>query len=103
MTIVLIYVDNIIFIGGVSAYLKELVDVLNNSFPLKELGDLSFFPGIEIQSNDDVLYKNQYKYIVDLLLKHGLDSTKLVFTILTSGAPLSKFDNNVLLDAIQFR
>lgn len=103
MTIVLIYVDDTILTGSDSAYLKELTVLLNNSFALKGLDELSFFLGIEIKRDDDILYINQHKYIADLLLKHGLDSTTPIFILMTSRAPLSKFDGNVLTYGSQYR
>lgn len=103
MAIVLIYVDDTILTGSDSAYLKELTVLLNNSFALKGLDELSFFLGIEIKRDDDILYINQHKYIADLLLKHGLDSTTPIFILMTSRAPLSKFDGNVLTYGSQYR
>lgn len=103
IAIVLIYVNGIIRIGIDNAYLKLLTVLLGNSFVLKELGKLSFFLGMEIQRTNGFLYMNQHKYITDLLLKYGLDSTKPVSTSTTSSAPFSKFDGTILANGTHYR
>lgn len=46
---------------------------------------------------------DQHKYIYDLIQKHGLGSIKLVPTLMTFNATISKFDRKVLDDPIEFR
>ena len=48
IVIMLIYVDNVIIIGSDSKCIKKVMKDLNTSFALKDLGNLSFFLGIQV-------------------------------------------------------
>ncbi|XP_073360704.1 uncharacterized protein [Aegilops tauschii subsp. strangulata] len=51
----LIYVDDIIVTSSSSEAVTALLKDLGSEFALKDLGDLSFFLGIEVKKTDDVL------------------------------------------------
>lgn len=46
---ILIYVDDIIITSSASKAIDELLDLLQNDFVVKDLRDLSFFLGVEVQ------------------------------------------------------
>ena len=48
--LILIYVDDIIITGSNEVEIEKLVAVLNSSFSLKDLGQLSYFLGIEVKA-----------------------------------------------------
>lgn len=54
VTIILMYVNDIILTRSTSVYLQEPTALLNNSFSLKDLGDLSFFLGLEFKRDEGV-------------------------------------------------
>jgi hypothetical protein len=77
----LVYVDNIIVASssqGVSALLKDL----GAEFALKDLGQLHYFLGIEVQQQDGELHLSQMKYASDILRHVGMQNCKLVTTLL---------------------
>lgn len=47
LTYMLIYVDDILITGNNSAFVQHIIHKLNSLFPLKDLGHLSYFLGIE--------------------------------------------------------
>jgi hypothetical protein len=64
---VLIYVNDIIITASESAVIDELLNHLKVDFVVKDLGQLSFFLGIEVLHVPDGLLLSQRRYIMDLL------------------------------------
>jgi hypothetical protein len=52
----LVYVDDIILIGTHSSVLGSLICKIQQEFPLKDLGPLSFFLGIQVSRSSYSLY-----------------------------------------------
>ncbi|CAL1378863.1 unnamed protein product [Linum trigynum] len=66
-TVLLLYVDDMIVTGSDTERIKELTQSLHAAFNLKELGEASYFLGLEIHRSAAGLLVNQQKYISDLL------------------------------------
>lgn len=49
---------------------------LNSQFNMKDLGELSYFLGIEVDRNEDGIFISQRKYTMDLLKEHHLHNAK---------------------------
>jgi histone deacetylase 1/2 len=99
MILVLIYVDDIIFISSSTQAISALLQDLHDDFTLENFGDLHLFLGIEVKNVHDGLLFTQEKYATDLLTKVDMECTtcptplssseKLSFT---EGSPLSPED-----------
>jgi histone deacetylase 1/2 len=72
-TFLLIYVDDIIVTGSNSKFLDAFIKQLNVVFSLKDLGQLHYFLGIEVQRDAGGLYLKQSRYINDLLKKFKME------------------------------
>ncbi|KAH9658932.1 protein kinase domain-containing protein [Citrus sinensis] len=59
IVILLIYVDDIIITGDNSNNIEELVSYLNKAFALKDLGELNFFLGIQVNRNQNSIMLSQ--------------------------------------------
>lgn len=64
--IIIIYVDDILVTGSYEAELQKFTKQLNNTFSLKDLGDVHYFFGIEIDRDETGMFLSQKKYILDL-------------------------------------
>ncbi|KAM2735330.1 hypothetical protein PS2_023163 [Malus domestica] len=76
LIIVLVYVDDILVTGPQSSACHEFIHQLSNQFPVKDLGPLHFFLGLEVQRTTDGLFLSQGKYAHDLLVKTHMDGCK---------------------------
>jgi hypothetical protein len=54
--------------------------LLSSEFKLRDLGDVHYFLGIEVQSIGMGLILRQHKYILDILTRAGMTSCKPVDT-----------------------
>lgn len=94
---VLVYVDDIVITGNNSNQTQQFIDLFSKRFLLKDLGELSYFLGIEVTRTPSGLLLIQHKYINDLLVRVNMTNTKPVATPmqkdlrlkLTSGSPLA--------------
>lgn len=78
--------DDILITGSDTQSVTTLIQSLNNTFTLKDIGNISYFLGIQIGSlpNGD-LYLSQQKYISDILSRANMQSAKSVGTPMTTG------------------
>lgn len=92
MIIIHIYVDDILIIGLVSMKIAQVICQLNTIFSLKNLGQVSYFLGIEILKIDSFLYLYQRNYIYELLKRQKLIDDKPLPTPISFGDCISHFD-----------
>lgn len=76
ITLILVYVDDIILTGNDSTFLSQLVELLSAKFVLKDLGSLRYFLGIEVTYSQSGMFISQTKYALELLTKAGMDDCK---------------------------
>lgn len=86
---VLVYVDDILITGSSSEEIQALIRQLNNTFSLKDLGDLHYFLGIEVNPISTGLHLSQTRYITDLLTRANMDKAKALPTPMVSNSSLS--------------
>jgi hypothetical protein len=68
--------------GSSFVMLHRLIQLLSSKFKLRDLGDVHYFLGIEVQSTGMGLMLCQHKYILDILTRAGMTSCKPVDTSL---------------------
>jgi hypothetical protein len=96
-------VDDIIITGTHGAIITSLITHLQLKFPVKDLGSLNFFLGIEAHRSSDSLHLSQAKYIAYLLHRTRMLGAKPAASPCSSGSKLSKFDGTLLPDPTEYR
>lgn len=71
-TVILAYVDDIILTGNRMESIEKAKKFLNSQFKMKDLGDLRYFLGIEVDRSDQGIFLSQKKYIIDFLKEYNL-------------------------------
>ena len=92
----LIYVDDIIVTGSSMEVIVALLRELRAEFALKDLGDLNFFLGIEVNRIQGGLFLSQGKYASDILTRVGMKNCKSAPTPLSASERLSCEDGTLL-------
>jgi len=78
VTLLIIYVDDMIVTIDDTDEIKKLQECLSTEFEMKDLGGLKYFLGIEVARTKDGIYLSQQKYILDLLSETGMLECKPV-------------------------
>lgn len=103
----LIYVDvdDIIVASSTSSATTALLQDLTKEFALKDLGELHYFLGIEVNRTSDGIMLTQEKYASDILWRVGMQDYKPVSTPLLASEKLSVHEGTLLgqKDATQYR
>lgn len=102
---ILIYVDDIIVASSVHDATVALLKKLNEEFALKDLGELHYFLGIEVNKVHDGIVMTQEKYANDVLRQVGMINCKPVSSPLSTTEKLSVHDGSPLgpSDATHYR
>uniref|UniRef100_H3G9W5 Reverse transcriptase Ty1/copia-type domain-containing protein n=1 Tax=Phytophthora ramorum TaxID=164328 RepID=H3G9W5_PHYRM len=81
-SIVVIYVDDLMLFSKTKEHIESTKVALKKEFSIKELGELKYCLGIEIDRNreDKTILMNQRAYIKRLAEKFGVDKCKAVHT-----------------------
>jgi transposase InsO family protein len=91
ISILIIYVDDMIITGNDKEGIKELEEKLFKEFEMKSLGGLKYFLGIEVTRNREGIYLSQRKYILDLLSETGMLDCKPVDTPMIPNVKLEAY------------
>ena len=86
----LVYVDDIVIAGSTPAAVDRLVQSLSDSFPIKDLGPLEYFLGLEASSNSGGLSVTQRKYALDLLHRVNMENCNPTSTPLDTHEKLAR-------------
>ena len=101
----LVYDDDIIVVSSTSSAADQLLKQLRCDFPVKDLGQLGYFLGIEVKHMEDGILLNQQKYVTDLLKRTNMQQAKPMCTPMSSSEKLSRHEGEPLqaADITQYR
>ncbi|XP_071675719.1 uncharacterized protein [Lolium perenne] len=86
----LVYVDDIVIAGSSPGVVDVLVRSLSASFPIKDLGVLEYFLGLEASYNSGGMSLTQRKYALDLLHRVNMENCNAAPTPLVPSERLSR-------------
>ena len=98
-----VYVDDISVIGCNAIAVQRFIDLLGKRFSIKDLGDLTYFLGVEVATTSNGLLISQRKYITDLLACTNMTGAKLVTNSLSTEPTLIAFSESTLMDPSKYR
>lgn len=76
--------DDLLITGLSESLLKEFKAKLMNEFDMSDLGEMSYFLGLQFIQTSDFIYIQQSKYAKELLKKFQMEECKDVDTPLAS-------------------
>ena len=76
MTVVVVWVDDIIIASSDVTTLRDVKQSLSQQFDMHDLGELSWFLGIQFTCGDDFVKIDQTKYVEKILSKFGMSDCK---------------------------
>ena len=103
ITILLLYVDDMIITGDDIQGIQDLKHFLGRQFEMKDLGPLNYFLGLKVSSSIDGYYLTQAKYTSDLISRASITDSKIVDTPIEYNCHLNFHDGESLSDATLYR
>jgi hypothetical protein len=85
----LVYIDDIVIAGSTPAAVDRLVRSLSDTFPIKDLGSLEYFFGLESSYSSGGMTLTQRKYVLDLLLRVNMENCNPTPTLLVPSKRLA--------------
>lgn len=70
--VLLLYVDDIILTGSDKDLFSHLIEALSTKFAMKDLGNLHYFLGIQVEATESGMFLHQNKYAEDILYQAGM-------------------------------
>ena len=71
-TTILVYVDDLVIAGNHMEGITQAKEFLSSHFHMKDMGELRYFLGIEVDRMKGGIFLSQKKYVLDLLQEYGL-------------------------------
>jgi hypothetical protein len=78
--IIQVYVDDIVFGGSSHSLVARFAEDVSKEFEVSMMGELQFFPGLQIKQVKEGTFVHQAKYTKDILKKFKLDDSKPLST-----------------------
>nr|GEV23449.1 retrovirus-related Pol polyprotein from transposon TNT 1-94 [Tanacetum cinerariifolium] len=75
-----VYVDDIIFGSTDPRYATLFFDLIKSRFEMSMMGEMTFFLGLQVNQSLSGIFINQSKYVHEILMKYGLNTSDIVGT-----------------------
>nr|GEZ01347.1 retrovirus-related Pol polyprotein from transposon TNT 1-94 [Tanacetum cinerariifolium] len=103
MMLIQIYVDDIIFGSTNPKYCIKFLDLMVKHFEMSMMGKIKFFLGLLVNQFSNGIFINQYKYILDILKRFGMENCDTVPTPMVEQAKLKLDLVGKLVDHTDYR
>ncbi|WVZ52869.1 hypothetical protein U9M48_003878 [Paspalum notatum var. saurae] len=101
--IVQIYVDDIIFGGSSHVLVSSFAEQMSREFEMSLMGELQFFPGLQIKQGPKGTFVHQAKYTRDILKKFEMGDSKPMTTPMSTNTALDADEDGEAVDLKEFR
>lgn len=98
ITVLLVYVDDIIVTGNDKKEQQALSQRLAKEFEIKTLGRLKYFLGIEVAHSRKGIFISQQKYVTDLLIETGQGACKPASTPIDPNHKLGNAEEDAMVN-----
>lgn len=99
LTVLIVYVDDIVLKGNSLSEINAVKEVLQSWFGIKDLGVLKYFLGLDVAHSSKRIYLCQTQYCLDLLNDSGMLGSKPTSSPLQPGTHLYQDDSPLYDDA----
>nr|GEZ45323.1 copia protein [Tanacetum cinerariifolium] len=82
---------------------NEFEHLMHKRFQISSMGELTFFPGLQVKQRKEGIFLSQDKYVSKILKKFGFSSVKSASTPMETHKPLSKDENGTDVDVYLYR
>ena len=101
--IVSLYVDDLLVTGSSLNQIEKFKDEMKNVFEMTDLGQMTFFLGMEVQQNNDEIFICQKKYAKEILMKFHMEECKVTSTPMNNKEKFCEKDGAPKVDEELYR
>nr|GEZ55342.1 uncharacterized mitochondrial protein AtMg00810-like [Tanacetum cinerariifolium] len=101
--VVQVYLDDIIFGSTHPRYIQLFFDLMKGRFKMSMMGEITFFLGLQVNQSPCGIFKNQSKYVLEILKKYEMESCNPVGTPMEITDKLDLDHNGTSVDATEYR
>jgi hypothetical protein len=76
---------------------------MQSEFEMSMIGELSFFPGLQITQRSEGIFLSHEKYLKEMLKRFQMEDSKTMSTPMVTGCKLSKDDDSPDVDQSSYR
>lgn len=103
VVIVSLYVDDLLVTGSNTAQIEEFKDKMKKIFEMTDLGEMSYFLGIEVKQMKHEVFIHQKKYVKEILKRFQMEECKAVSTPMVLKPKLQRDDGAASADEKTYR
>ncbi|KAI6694933.1 hypothetical protein NL676_022643 [Syzygium grande] len=103
LVVVSLYVDDMLVIGSNSAQITAIKQEMMKMFEMTDLGEMSYFLGMEVRQTQNEVFICQKKYLKEILKRFNMEECKSVSTPMRQKEKLQKKDGSKLADERVYR
>ena len=101
--LVQVYVDDIVFGSSNESLCKWFSDCMHKEFEMSLMGELQYFPGLQINQSVAGIFIHQSKYVHDLLKRFNLENITTKTTPISTTLKLTKDEQGKSVDSTKYR
>jgi hypothetical protein len=101
--IVCLYVDDLLITGGDSNEIEKFKLTMNKEFEMTDLGNLSYFLGMEFVKTSKGMMMHQHKYASELLERFKMDKCNPVSNPCETNSKLEECSEEDMVDSTMFK
>lgn len=92
ITIISLYVDDLLVTGNNIALIEKFTEEMMKVFEMTDLGEMTYFLGMEIKQTQNEVFVCQKKYMKEILKKFEMEGCKSMSTPMNQREKLMKDD-----------
>ncbi|GKD01789.1 retrovirus-related pol polyprotein from transposon TNT 1-94 [Tanacetum coccineum] len=100
--LVQIYVNDIIFASINIELCDTFANIMSLKFKMSMMRKLSFFLGLQISQNPRGIFINQSTYVLQIIKKHGMESSDFVYTPMVERTKLDEYPQGIPVDPTHY-
>ncbi|CAL1408028.1 unnamed protein product [Linum trigynum] len=103
LVVVIVYVDDIVIWSASLEAVNTVKQMLKSLFKMKDLDNMQYFLGLEVNRSEAGIHVSQRKYCLELLKEAGFDECKAAKTLSSIKQVLSASDGDPYLDVSNYK
>lgn len=103
ITIVGVYVDDLIITGSNSNCIENFKTRMKTKLEMSDLGSLSSYLGLEVKQDRDFIFQSQKTYAMKIIEHAKMENCKAVFTPLEARKKFTHNETKMRVNSMQFR